>query len=358
MSGLGNNPTLALLFFSAPLREGPRIALRRLVRLRTTKPENACARSVLITFPYRLGDYLMLTPAIGALARDESGLQVDLLVDPGVAESIRELARGFDPIRRVLAEGSAPWRAAIGSGWDRVVHLGRAEAREHGLALLGRARRVDGGDRALLTTAESIPHLFFEAVVGRPPGSADSLRPIIELTPDATDGEGEGALVVAIGGADWNRRFPSWIALVRQLGERLPNREIVIVHGVEDRHEAERVAAAVPAVRLQSGALGIRRICSILAAAAAVVTTDTFYLHAAGAFARPRVAIFGPTDPALRITDLGRADVRAVFRRDLCERAPCHNDMFDRCRGAPVDCMAISPDLLADAVVAVCGSGS
>ncbi|MAE70315.1 MAG: hypothetical protein CME06_07575 [Gemmatimonadetes bacterium] len=97
------------------------------------------------------------------------------------------------------------------------------------------------------------------------------------------------------------------------------------------------------------------RICEVISAAAAVVTTDTVYLHAAGAFGRPRVAIFGPTDPALRITDLDRADVLALHRRDLCERAPCHNDMFDRCRAAPVDCMAIPPEQVADAVVRVLG---
>ncbi len=297
----------------------------------------------------------MLTPAIDALSRRDAGVRVDLLVDPGVAEPIRELARGFDPLRRVLAGIGAPWRAAVGSGWDRVVHLGRAGAREHGLALLGRARRVDGGDRPLLTTGESIPHVFFEAVVGRAPNSANSLRPIIRLAENGANTEGEAALVVAIGGADWNRRFASWILLVRQLRERLPNHEIVIVHGIEDRSEAEDVAAAVPGVRLRSGAAGIRQICEVISTAAAVVTTDTFYLHAAGAFGRPRVAIFGPTDPALRITDLDRADVRVVQCRDLCERAPCHNDMFDRCRGAPVDCMAVPPEQVADAVVDVLG---
>ncbi len=327
----------------------PRVALRRLVRARCERAAERPIRRVLITFPYRLGDYLMLTPALAALTRDDPELRIDLLVPGGVARAVAELARGFPALRRVLDPGGAPLRAALGGGWDRVVHLGRAGAREHALALLGGAGRVEGGDRPLLSTAEEIPRTFFQAVVGRTPGADDSLRPVVMFDHAEHALRTRGAIVVALGGADHNRRYPHWPRVVARLSERLPRREVVVVAAAEDRPEAD-AAAAAPGARALISPGRLDHICGWIAGAALVVTTDTLYLHLAGAFERPRLALFGPTDPALRISDLDRPGVRALRRPELCERAPCHNDMFGRCRTGPVDCMAIPPDEVCDAV--------
>jgi len=136
-----------------------------------------------------------------------------------------------------------------------------------------------------------------------------------------------------------------WVAIGRALLER--GCSIVLLGGPDEAAMnawiAERLDGAVHDI---GGDNTEPQFVALVGQCDAVITGDTFALHAAVARRVPTVALFGPTCPQeIDLFDLGRKLVAPV------DCAPCYRRWCDR----PQSCMdAISVASVADAVEALC----
>jgi heptosyltransferase-1 len=154
-------------------------------------------------------------------------------------------------------------------------------------------------------------------------------------------------LVVLNIGAAWEtKRWPAerWTELIQRLGKEKPDVFLLLLWG----NEAEEITAH--RIRKETGVnmvpfLTIKEVMALVSRADLVVSGDTFALHAACAFARPVVGIFGPTNPKrngpFRSTDrvaFHELECSHCYKR-TCERLDCLHkisaeEVTDLCRQA------------------------
>ncbi len=102
---------------------------------------------------------------------------------------------------------------------------------------------------------------------------------------------------------------------------------VVLVGGAAERLAGESLAAGLPRVRNLCGQTDVATAAAVIERAAVFVSNDSGLMHVAAALGRPQVAIFGSTDPEAT----GPLNPRArVVRKPLpcspCLKRTCHRE--------------------------------
>ena len=327
-------------------------------------------RRILLLRLERIGDLLMVLPAIAdvqALAPDS---QIDLVVGSWNAD----LARSIDPVRRVQLLDAA-WLAREGQGLN-LLSLLRAARRWRGvrydlainfepdarsnllLAAAGAAWTAgyrNGGGGALLDVAldyDTRAHKTDNArrlvstIFGPTPTAQDA--PTLIVPSEAHDNASRllvgarGSLIgVHVSGGRAIKQWPPerFADVARRLVDRL-GATVVLTGSGGDRTLVDSVKRVLPAENVidVAGHLDLLTLAAVIERLDLLVTGDTGPMHLAVAVSTPVVAVFGPSDPA-RYAPRGPSD--RVVRVDLpC--SPCN-----RIRLPPARCVGHTPDCLA-----------
>jgi len=327
-------------------------------------------RRILLLRLERIGDLLMVLPAIADVQALAPEAQIDLVVGSWNAD----LARSIDPVRRVQALDAA-WLAREGQGLS-LLSLIRATRHWHSvqydlainfepdvrsnllLAASGAAWTAgyrSGGGGALLDVAldyETGAHTTDNArrlvstIFGRTPPPRDA--PAFIVPSEAHDNASRllagarGPLIgVHISGGRAIKQWPPerFADVARRLVETL-DAIIVLTGSGDDRSLVDSVTRLLPAEHVidVAGHLDLLTLAAVLERLDLLITGDTGPMHLAVGVNTPVVAVFGPSAP-VRYAPRGPSD--RVVRVDLpC--SPCN-----RIRLPPARCVGHTPDCLA-----------
>jgi heptosyltransferase-2 len=331
----------------------------------------------LIVAPDGLGDAVMTQPLAALLNRFDPGGRIDVLAGPQVAavfESMAEvaavftsrhvfgpvqplgkylLARRLDAHRhdRVFVLPTAK-RAALVPWLARIpVRIGLRQDTRWGLINQPHdPAHAAGAADVPRPVVERFAHLAFDAsqplpgkvpdpVLARDAGREAAARARAGLPGDAR------LLVLAVSddGAP-ARRWPArhWASLVAIAAEAFPALRPVLVGTAADRGFATEVAALSGRTPLNlCGQQPLADLLATVSQAEAMVSHDSGLMHAGAAFARPMVAVFGPTDPRFSAPRSRRAKVEWLHQ----ECSPCN---APTCRFAHGRCTAgVGPESVA-----------
>jgi lipopolysaccharide heptosyltransferase II len=349
------------------------LALRPMAWMRRASETSAPVSRVLLLRLERIGDLLMVLPAIEAARAAWPAAEIDLAVGswnlplarliPGLTgvhtADVPWLARdGRGDRWRILLAKARDWRR---HRYDVVVNF-EPDIRSNFLAWRTGARRRHGywtgGGGAFLTMADAyaadehvglnarrlIAHAAGSAAPA-PAGAATGPRLVL---PDAAHARARDLLAGATGpivGVHVSGGRPSkqwhldrFAAVARDLSQRR-GATIVLTGSEADRAQVDQVRRLVGEARIidVGGALDLVELAAVLTRLDVLVTGDTGPMHLASAMATPLVALFGPADPRR----YGPTSPRQhVLRVDLpC--SPCGQVRLppERCRGKVPDCM-------------------
>lgn len=128
------------------------------------------------------------------------------------------------------------------------------------------------------------------------PGALELARPAVAVPAALRD-----ATLVHVGAAAPARRWPAerWAAVVRARTAR--GERVVVTAGAGEADDAHRVAAeaGLPDAHVLAGRTSLVELAALVAAAGAVVCTDTGVAHLATAYGTRSVVLFGPSPPSL-----------------------------------------------------------
>ena len=333
-------------------------------------------RRILLLRLERIGDLLMVLPAIADVQALAPDAQIDLVVGSWNAD----LARSIDPVRRVQALDAA-WLAREGPlaregqglsllslmraarhwrsvQYDLAINFEPDVRSNLLLAASGAAWTAgyrSGGGGALLDVAldyETGAHTTDNArrlvstIFGRTPPRRDA--PAFIVPSEAHDNASrllagaQGPLIgVHVSGGRAIKQWPPerFADVAHRLVETL-GATIVLTGSGDDRSLVESVTRALPAEHVidVAGHLDLLTLAAVLERLDLLITGDTGPMHLAVGVSTPVVAVFGPSDPA-RYAPRGPSD--RVVRVDLpC--SPCN-----RIRLPPARCVGHTPDCLA-----------
>jgi len=332
----------------------------------------------------RIGDLLMVLPAIADLQALAPDAQIDLVVGSWNAD----LARSIDPVRRIQSLDAA-WLARDGQGlslptliraarhwkgvrYDLAINFEPDIRSNMVLAASGAAWTAgyrSGGGGGLLDLAidyDTRAHTtdnarrLVSAIFGRTPPAEDA--PTLIVPSEAHDnasrllGATRGPLIgVHVSGGRAIKQWPAerFADVARRLVETL-GATIVLTGSSDDRLLVDTVKRALPGANVVdvAGRLDLLTLAAVIERLDLFVTGDTGPMHLAVAVSTPVVAVFGPSDPA-RYAPRGPSD--RVVRVDLpC--SPCNRIRLPpaRCVGHTPDCLAsISTDAVFTAALSV-----
>ncbi len=267
----------------------------------------------------RIGDMILSTGVLRAIARSHATVTLDVLASPGNAPILRgEHAVGevvvFD--RRRKGEWPALVRRLRAKRYDAVIDcmvtapslttllLMWASGARHRVGILGRGN--DAAFSLLVPQRPTARHIAehlatLAAAFGVDPDTTDVATPVLTLEPPEraaaeqhwsprTPGTVRTLVNVSAGRAF--RRWPEerFAAVVAHLRARLPSVDLVVVGAPEERERAARIAAVTGGRLVQTA--GIRDAIALVATADFVFTPDTSIAHAASAFRTPAVAMY------------------------------------------------------------------
>jgi heptosyltransferase-2 len=279
--------------------------------------------SVLYTRTQGIGDMILATGILRAIARAQPTIALDVLTSPAAAPVLE----GNPYVRRVLtrprsAAGLAQLVGTIRrSRYDVLIDgkitRGAAFIRSPALAAVSRAPYrigVGGGHHHLVFNlcVERFDRTSTHMVDGGAPlarpfvphiEEAD-LRPEIFLTErevgdacrawsaaDGNDASHDERWLVNISAGSPVRRWPNerWVALIRHLRARCPSATVAVIGSIAEWSSVREVALAsgVAAVKTES----LRSALAMVASSAHVITADTSVTHAASAFRVPTVVL-------------------------------------------------------------------
>ena len=276
----------------------------------------------LVIAPNTIGDAVMVQPLLALLRQQSPRVRLDVLCSGALAPVFRCMAEVGDVI-----EGPPEGRTLWATRW----RLGRAlrSRRYHTAYVLPESRvsalvpwfagireRVGyrGQSRALLLnriheaprangpkTAER-----FEARAPRPGSVPDphlmrrtQRERIVRAKFDIGREAPPIVLCTATRGGE-SHRWPArhFASLIAMLAAETPESDLLLLGPASERAAATEVAAlSGQAARNLCGETSLDEAIAIVAQAAGVVTVDTGLMHVAAAYARPQVALFGPSDP-------------------------------------------------------------
>lgn len=313
-----------------------------------------------------LGDVVLATSAVEALALARPDVEIDFLTKPAFGA----LLANNPHVRRVIEwpEGVSAGRLAAtlrAERYDFVVDLhanlrtrllrlflrgnwsvvAKGAVRRRLALLLGRSgwleniHVVDRYAAALaplgVPAGRSLPRLY--------PTEADQAAARFLLR-EAGWEEGGKPLVALAPGARWaTKMWPreKWLELARRC--RDAGHFLAVVGGPEDGALAREIAAAAPgAVCVAAGITNLLQTTALLSRCKALVTNDSAPLHLAVAAGAPVVALFGPTVRGFGFYPLGPRD-RVVENAEPCR--PCRLHGGDACPKGHLRCLeAITAD--------------
>ncbi len=315
-----------------------------------------------------LGDVVLATAAVEALAEDRPDVEIHVLTKP----AFREVFRNHPAVARCLewdpSEGLGRLAEAVRrGGYDRVVDL-HGNLRTRALralaptmrwsryrkgsvrrrvavwlrkpALLDRAHVVDRYVRALaplgVRPVRRLPRVF--------PAEADYGR--VEALLRASGWAGQPLIALAPAARWATKAWPEahWIDLVSRI--RGEDRGFpVVIGGAGDRDLAERILAGGPGANL-AGETSIPETAAVLERCEVLVTNDSAPLHLATAVGTRVVALFGPTVTGFGFYPLGPLD-RVLERPEPCR--PCSLHGGERCRLGTLSCLeGVSPETVCE----------
>jgi ADP-heptose:LPS heptosyltransferase len=368
---------------------GTLMALARPVRPRTPPQD---VRKILLFRLERIGDLLMVLPAIADLRAAFPAAAIDLVVGSWNAQ-IASAVRGIDRVRQLdpswLARGSAgaslpamlrevaSWRgehydlalnfepdirsnlliAAAGATWTAGYGSGGGGAVLHqALEYQPTAHTTANAKRLVSTVTGATARGTSDRVLDLPHASRQEALALLARVP------GPHVAVHVAGGRPVKQWDPDRFATVAQRLVETRGASIVLTGAPGDRELIDRVASSLPRDRVvdASAVSGLLAAAAVLERCELMVTGDTGPMHLAAAVGTPIVAVFGPSDPR-RYAPTGPRD--RVVRVDLpC--APCNRIRLPpaRCIGRTPDCLAlVTPDAVFDAAAAIldqCPPGS
>jgi heptosyltransferase-2 len=333
----------------------------------------------LIIAPDTLGDAVMTQPLVALLRRFDPDGRIDVVAGPAVAavfESMGDVAQvfasrhAFGPLQpwgkfllarrldrhrhdRVFVLPAAkraavvPWLAGIPIriGLHRDTRWGMInQPHDSGLP--------DGADHGR-QVVERFAHLAFDPshpLPGRVPDPVLGRDERRESVARARAGLADDARILALCvGSDGrpSRRWPArhWAAVVSRAADEWPELRPVLVGEPADRGYATEIAAlSGRAPRNLCGEQSLADTLALVAQAEAAVTHDCGLMHAAAAYARPLVAVFGPTDPRFAPPRSPRARVQWLHQ-------PCSPCNAPTCRFGHGQCMSgVDPDTVTAAL--------
>lgn len=283
-----------------------------------------------------LGDVVHNLPVVDDLHRALPGVQVDWVVEQAFAEvpALHPGVRDVIPcaLRRWRAR---PWAADSRAGW----HAMRARLSAHpydlvvdtqGLLKSALLARLASGPRAGFDRAsvrETLATRFYQQLhpVPRTLHALERNRQLVAMAAGyllsgppsyglQLRGGSEAAGATALP-ADWDSRSPfavflhataraeklwpepSWVALGRELHDRMGLRAVLPWGSAVERERAERLALSIPGARVPART-GLTDLAQGMAQARVVVGVDTGLLHLASAVGVRCIGIYVGTDPA------------------------------------------------------------
>jgi len=296
-------------------------------------------RVLLVRVNYRLGNLLLVTPAIDAVRRAMPEAEIDFLGGDGGGD----LLHAHPGIRRVLAASRevlkrprsfhALLRELRGRHYDLVIDCARG-ASFLGAALAGfsggRWRVAQEGSRyqrcfnVLVPRTAASRHkvdllLGFLGAFGLPVDGARLNMPLGDAERAWAAGEwrtwglADDTPVVGVNlGGRGLKRWPRerFLEVAARTARELPVRVVVFV-GPEEESELARIRALLPADVVIAPPVSARRFAALLARCRLVVTADTGPMHLAAAIGVPTITVFvavsgrfyeplGPLHQALR----------------------------------------------------------
>ncbi|HUR33924.1 MAG TPA: glycosyltransferase family 9 protein [Vicinamibacterales bacterium] len=358
----------------------------------------AAPRRILLLRLERIGDLLMVLPAIADLQALAAQAEIDLVVGSWNAD----LARAIRPIRRVHTLDAA-WLARGGHGlgmysllraawgwrrerYDLVINF-EPDARSNLLAASAGAAWTagyrSGGGGALLDlaldydprahTTDNARRLVTAALGPRDSGAAlqaaainpdapIAVPPVLTIPAPAQAsaarllGAVDGPLIgIHVSGGRAIKQWPPdrFAEVARRLIDEAGG-TIVLTGSRDDRPLVQTMRRELPPDRTidLAGDIDLLALGAILGRLDVLLTGDTGPMHLAHAVATPIVAVFGPSDPA-RYAPRGSLD--RVVRVDLpC--SPCNRIRLPpaRCTGHTPDCLRfVNADAVFSAVMSV-----
>lgn len=298
-------------------------------RLRDTAPRGAAAewrweprpRRILFLRPDRMGDMIVSTGLIRAIARSHPGAAVDVLASPANAHVVRgdpHVARVVTFDRRRPSRFAALARRLRAARYDAVVDcmptapslttllLMLASGARHRVGIAGR-----GNDGALTVAVPPRPgarhivdHLSALAAPFGVDVAATDFSPALFLSADelaaaealwlahAPPGAAPRRLLVNVSAGKVARRWPDhrFVEVLAGARRRFPDVQTLVMSAPADRARAAAVAGAAGADVAEPA--DIRRAFALVATADAVLTPDTSIGHAACALRTPAVVMF------------------------------------------------------------------
>lgn len=342
---------------------------------------SAPAVDALIVKLAAIGDVAMALPMVTALRAQCPGCRIAWLcgasarpllacvgaIDELIVADDRALLSGSR--RKQIAATLAIWRRLAGRRFDLVL-TAHADPRYRRLTLPVRAKvrrslavgagkrgivpgRYHGDEYVRLVTG----HDDYHAQTLPTPALEAALSPQLRLLLAARNRAGRPLVALAPGGArnaardNPLRRWP--LARYAALASLLDRHGFAVALVGADSDAWTRAAfAGLPTIDLIAGT-SLPELIALFRTCAAVVTHDSGPLHLARLAGAPRVALFGPTDPAAFMGDRQRALVLWPGKDLPC--APCY-DGRDFAACADNVCMQrITPQAVLDAVLELAG---
>jgi ADP-heptose:LPS heptosyltransferase len=264
----------------------------------------------------RIGDMIMATPLIRAIARSHPTISLDVLASPSNAVVLA----GNPHVRRVmifdrkrLSSFLRTMRTLRRGGYDAVIDGMVLQPSVTMLLLMlasGARYRIGIGGRANdfiytlpVPAAASHAHQILQSAATAAPLGVDvqrtDWRPELFIDPEenarAEEAWGRGSterprLLVNIAAGEPRRRWPSprVVAAIRAARDVASRSTVLVMAPPSEREEAERIARDAGA---RAVVPGLRDAFALVATADVVFTPDTSIAHAASAFAKPSVVM-------------------------------------------------------------------
>ena len=270
----------------------------------------------------RIGDMIVSTAVIRAIAQSHTNIELDVLASPLNAAVIEKDPLVHRVVRFDVRRLGGYWgllRYLRGAHYDIVVDsmvfsqslttmllmLATGTPHRAGVLKPGKPNIYTMFADPVETNSHHVVHLA-QLAVAFGVEAQDALQLEIVLTEDerATalmqwDAGNRQRVLVNISAGRAFRQWPNehFVTVALHLKERLPNAHVMILHVPAERERAQAIADAAGVVRGDTP--GVREALAMVATAHFVFTPDTSIVHAASAFGIPTVAMI-TDDHAIR----------------------------------------------------------